>query len=211
VHGDGGGAGAALDAAGGDDQAGQATGGVRQVEGDEPGELAGQVGDPVGPGEQAAGTGGERGPDVGRAVVVADGDERDPAAAGQVGQGGAADQGDRRAAGQGGGETGVAGIGHEDLPAGRGLDGMPQGVGGAGIVVGDEDQRGHRWDGCDGHGHPPGALWGGLSGPVGVLGRSGAGKDGRAAPGVEATSARMCITLAARGCGRASFAVWRDE
>jgi hypothetical protein len=210
VHGDGGGAGAALDAAGGDDQPEEATAGTRPVQGAEPGQLAWQVGDPVGPGEQAAGTRGERGPDVGRAAVVADGDQRGPAVAGQVGEGRAADQGDRRAAGQGGGQTGGAGVGHEDLPAGRALDRVPKGVGGAGVVVGDDDQWGRRRNGCEGHGHPPGASRVGSADREGTRpvrrreGWPGGAWSGRHLGQNVHNSRRPA-------CGRASFATSRDE
>jgi len=135
MGGDGGRAGAALDTAGGDDQGAVAAGGAGSGGGGDPGELARQVGGAVGPGEQAAGAGGHGRPDVGRAVVVADGDQRGPAVGWKVGQDGAPDQGDRRVGGEGGGQAGDAGGGHQHLPAGRGLDGVPQGVGRGRVVV----------------------------------------------------------------------------
>jgi hypothetical protein len=156
-----------MDAAGGDDQAGEAVGGAGPTGGGDPGELARQVGGPVGPGEQAAGSYGERGPDVARAVVVADGDDRCPAVGGQVGEGVAADQGDRRPGGQRGGNAGGARVGREDLPAGRGLDRVAQRIGGTGVVVDDDHQREHRRNGCEGHGASSRCLECGLGGPVG--------------------------------------------
>jgi hypothetical protein len=180
---DGGGAGAALDPAGGDDQ-GAAAGSGRLGGAGRPGELAGEVGGAVGPGEQAAGAGLEGGPQVGGPVVVADGEQRDAAAGGEVGEHRAADQGDRRAGGERGGEAGRPGLGDGDAPAGGGLDGVAQGVGGAGVVVGDDDQRQRRWDGFEGHGHPPGGVV--------VGGRRG--KDGRAPRAGEGAGGRMCIT-----------------
>ena len=220
VDGDRGGAGAALDPAGGDDQAAVAGGGAGVAGDGDAGQLAGEVGDPVGPGEQAAGAGAEGGPDVGWAVVVADGDDRGAAVRRQVAERGAADQGDRRAGDQGGAQAGGTGVGHHDLPAGRGLDGVPQGVGGSRIVVGDDDQRGHRRNGFEGHGHPPGArgVWAQRAGWR-CSARPGAGKNGRAAGPVEDAPARMCITpasarpghVASRGCGQASFTDRPDE
>jgi hypothetical protein len=139
---DRGGAGAALDAPSGDDEAGVSGGGNRLTGERDPFELSEEVGGPVRPAEQAAGAGGEGGSDVGRALVVADGDDRGPAVHWQVDQRTAADQGDRHPAGQGGGQAGGTRVGHHDLPAGRGLDRMAQRIGGSGIVVGDDDQRG---------------------------------------------------------------------
>jgi hypothetical protein len=220
VDGDRGGAGAALDAAGGDDQAGMASDGVGLAGTGDPLQLSREVGGAVGPGEQAAGTGGEGGSDVGWAVVVADGDDRDPAVKWQAGQGGAADQGDRRAGHQRGLEAGWAGIGHHHLPAAGGLDRMPQGVGGSRVVVGDDDQRGQRRNGLEGHGassRVPG-VW--VRDLAAALGRSGAGNNGRATGRVEDAPARMCITPAgarlaapttSRGCGLPSFADRPDE
>jgi hypothetical protein len=195
VDGEGGGAGAAVDAADGDDEAARAGSGAGLAGGGHPGELAGQVGGPIRPGQQAAGAGDERRLDVGRVVVVADGDQRDRAVRRQVGEGGAGDQGDRRAGGDGGGQAGGAGIGQEGLPAG-GLDGVPQGIGGAGVVVGDDDHRRDRRDGFEGHGHPPGAWNVGSADRGDGPRRSGAGKDGRAPDPVEDAPARMCITSA---------------
>ncbi len=80
VGGDRGGAGAALDAADRDQRRGAWPGGRRLAGGGHPGQLGGQVGGAVGPGEQAAGAGGQCGAQVGRAVVVADGEHRRAAA-----------------------------------------------------------------------------------------------------------------------------------
>jgi hypothetical protein len=120
-----------------------AGGGAGLADQGDPRQLSREVGNSVGPGEQAAGAGGEGGSDVGWAVVVADGDDRGPAVRGQAGQRDAADQGDRRPGRQSGGQAGRAGIRHHHLPAGRGLGRVPEGIGGSGVVVGDDDQRRH--------------------------------------------------------------------
>ena len=212
MDGDRGGTGATLDAPGGDDEAGGP--GARSWltgEGD-PFELSEEIGGPVGPGEQAAGAGGEGGSDVGRALVVADGDDRDPAVRRQAGQRTAADEGDRHPADQGGGQTGGARIGHHHLPAGGGLDRVAQGVGGSGIVVHDDDQRGRRRIGFEGHGHPPGAWVSAQR--TGWPRPARRRKDGRAAGRVEDGPARMCITSPRdpqAGVWIGGFADCRDE
>ena len=56
------------------------------------------------------------------------------------------------------------------------------------IAIGDDDQRQRRWDGFEGHGHPPGGVV--------VGGRRG--KDGRAPRAGEGAAGRMCITKEVR-------------
>jgi hypothetical protein len=157
VDGDGGGAGTAMHPAGGDDQT-AAAGRLRLTGGGGAGELAGEVGGAVGPGEHPGGAGLQGGAQVGRTVVVADGQQRHAAAGGELGQQGAADQGDRRTGGQRGGQAGRAGLRGGDPEAGGSLDGVAEGVGGAGVVVGDDHQRQGRGDGFGGHRHPPGGV-----------------------------------------------------
>jgi hypothetical protein len=116
---------------------------------------------------------------VGGPLVVADGEQRDAAAGGEVGEQAAADQGDRRAGGERSGEAGRAGLRDGGPEAGGGLDGVAQGVGGAGVVVGDDDQRHGRGDGFEGHGHPPGGVMV-VVGAGRMDGRRGLGKALRA-------------------------------
>jgi hypothetical protein len=178
VRRDGGGAGAALHAADGDHQ-GAAAGSLRTAAAGRAGELVGEVGGAVGPGEHPHGTGLERRAQVGGPVVVTDRQQRDAAAGGDLGQQGATDQGDRRAGGERGRQARRAGLCDGDPEAGGRLDGVAQGVGGAGVVVGDDDQRQGLEGGFGGHRHPPGGVMR-VIGAGRMDGRRGRGKALRA-------------------------------
>src|SRR6266516_7851550 len=134
MGGDGGGPGSPLDAEDGDHRGhdGLLSGHGRARLGGDAGKLGGQVGSTVGPGKQTVGTRGKGGAEVGGAVVVADGEQRDAVAGGQVGERSATDERERGAGGERGTEPAGALVRNGGTPSGCGFDRVAERVGGAG-------------------------------------------------------------------------------